>query len=86
MLASRWAPKLLLVLAGEVPINPLGGLLPNSHPTELPGGLLPCRTPPFLHVQQAHQQRAFLTLTVSSSHACRLSADYQDVHALVLCC
>lgn len=45
-----WAPKLLLVLVGEVPITPLGGLLPSSHPTEFPGGLLPCTALPFLHI------------------------------------
>ena len=46
--ASRWAPKLLLVLVGEVPMSPLGGLLPSNHPTEFPGGLLPCSALPFL--------------------------------------
>ncbi len=46
--ASRWAPKLLLVLVGDVPMSPLGGLLPSNHPTEFPGGLLPCNALPFL--------------------------------------
>ena len=54
-LVSRWAPKLLLVLEGEVPIKPLGGLLPSSHPTEFPGGLLPCSAPAFLHRQPGCQ-------------------------------